>query len=477
MNLVLIAGLIVVVCVVYYFYTQSKSKSSASSNANANANANVNVSQTSQPAISINKVVPTSLPTSAPTFEVTPAATFSVPTSIPFVTLTAAPLATPSAAPFVEPTVAPFVTPSSAPLVLPTSASFSADNTPVPYSTQAVVAFLTTPLPTTVVPVVTPSPTTLAPTTPAPTPESNDPIVGNWDSFISTGAQLGPVTISFYGGDNGINNYYIEGDKILNDDLRYLSVNPLTLTASLTKRPDLLKGEGNIMMYRGKAFKIGTTDNYVNLSRPPTVIPANSTDPIEGTWPNYIMSGNKGPVTIINTGGKDGMNTYYIIGDALKELGDGYKMLTVNPKTLTATLGRSDIMKNVGVSTSGGKAFKILSDSLQLSRDPPISSTNSTDPIVGVWPTYKILGNQYGPITIVSSGGKDGVNTYEITGGGETLSDDFKILEVDTKQSPPKATMPRRKDYMENAPVVILGGGKRAVTISSTYVTLSRPSR
>jgi hypothetical protein len=56
------------------------------------------------------------------------------------------------------------------------------------------------------------------------------------------------------------------------------------------------------------------------------------------------------------------------------------------------------------------------------------------------------------------------------------IGDDDKILQVDTTQSPPTATMPRRPDSMKDAPVVILGG-KKAVRISSTYITLSRPSR
>jgi hypothetical protein len=339
-------------------------------------------------------------------------------------------------------------------------------NTPVPYSTQAVVAFLTTPLPTTLAPIVTPA-------------DSNDPIVGNWDSYVSSGAQLGPVTLSFIGGKNGINNYYIDGDKLsgYGEDMKMLAVNPVTLTATLTGRSDLLTGEGNIMMSGGKAFKIGTSDNYVNLSR--TSSPStNSTDPIVGTWTTCTMSGNQlGPVTIMSTGGKDGLNTYYIDGDLLKQFGDGYKMLTVNSKTLTATLtGRPDIMKDASVMMSGGKAFKIASDYLNLSREA-IAPANSTDPIVGTWPTYTMTGNQLGPVTITSTGGKDGINTYFMDGDVlKQFGDDYKILQVDTTQSPPTATMPKRPDLMKDAPVIILGTNK-AVRISSTYITLSRPSR
>ena len=444
MNLVLIGGLIVLVCVLYYFYAKSKNANSSNSQAN---------SQTNVPTISINKVVPST----------------TTPTSIPFVTLTSVPLATPSSAPFVAATLAPFVTPSSEPLATPTSANFSEANTPVPYSTQAVVAFLTTPLPTTLAPIITPA-------------DSNDPIVGNWDSYVSSGAQLGPVTLLFIGGKNGINNYYIDGDKLSGsgDDMKMLAVNPVTLTATLTGRSDLLTGEGNIMMSGGKAFKIGTSDNYVNLSRA-AIAPVNSTDPIVGNWDSYVSSGAQlGPVTITSTGGKDGLNTYYIDGDLLKTFGDGYKMLTVNPKTLTATLtGRSDIMKDASVMMSGGKAFKIASDYLNLSR-AAIAPANSTDPIVGVWPTYTMTGNQLGPVTITSTGGKDGINTYFMD--GDVLKqfgfgDDYKMLQVDTTQSPPTATMPRRPDLMKDAPVIILGGN-RAIRISSTYITLNRlPSR
>jgi hypothetical protein len=231
------------------------------------------------------------------------------------------------------------------------------------------------------------------------------------------------------------------------------------------------------MMSGGKAFKIGTSDNYVNLSR--TSSPStNSTDPIVGTWTTCTMSGNQlGPVTIMSTGGKDGLNTYYIDGDLLKQFGDGYKMLTVNSKTLTATLtGRPDIMKDASVMMSGGKAFKIASDYLNLSREA-IAPANSTDPIVGTWPTYTMTGNQLGPVTITSTGGKDGINTYFMDGDVlKQFGDDYKILQVDTTQSPPTATMPKRPDLMKDAPVIILGTNK-AVRISSTYITLSRPSR
>jgi hypothetical protein len=344
-TVVIIAVVVVIVIVGAYYYNNSKQSPVVSDPASSPSQSPYS---TAAPLIQVATLAPyTQVPTAAPFVQATVAPYTQVPTAAPFVQATLAPYTqVPTAAPFVQATMAPFVpiTPTATPLITiaPTPAAAFIQQTLAP-TTSVTIA-------------VTPSPVT----------STEDPIEGNWDSYVWSGNQLGPVTISFIGTKDGTNSYYIDGDKLTSgnysDDMRYLAIDTNTLSATLTGRTDLLSGKGNVMMVGKKAAKIGTTDSYVNLSRPVTA-PVDPSDPIAGAWTSYTMAGNQlGPVTIVSTGGQNGVNTYLIQGDKLNQFGDGYKMLAVNPAKMTATLtGRTDLLQDAQITVLGQKprAIKI----------------------------------------------------------------------------------------------------------------------
>ena len=253
-------------------------------------------------------------------------------------------------------------------------------------------------------------------------PISTDPYEGIWSSYNHNGTEYGPVTIL----STGKNSYYIYGGSIQNDNLRVLTVNPDTLSFSLPLQG--INNFGTPLIYGGKALKIGE-DNGTIFKRskqdPNFTVSPTTTDPYEGIWSSYNHDGTEyGPVTILS----NGQNSYYIFGGTAPD-GSYYRVLTVDPDTLSFSLPIIGI-NNFGIPLMyGGKAIKIFGNkgiSFNRSDQVPTVSPTTTDQFEGTWISYNYNGIEYGPVTILSNG----KNKYYIYGENVQFNNQ-RVLTVD----------------------------------------------
>ena len=262
-------------------------------------------------------------------------------------------------------------------------------------------------------------------------PITIDLFEGTWSSYIFGGREYGPVTILSTGQEN---SYYIYGGSIQNDNYRVLTVDPIgtdkgtTLSCSL---PQIDQNNfGTAIIYGGKAIKIiankgkGISFNRSNDISNVTVSPI-STDPYEGIWSSYNHNGTEyGPVTILS----NGQNSYYIFGGTAPD-GSYYRVLTVDPDTLSFSLPIIGI-NNFGIPLMyGGKAIKIFGNkgiSFNRSDQVPTVSPTTTDQFEGTWISYNYNGIEYGPVSILSNG----KNKYYIYGENVQFNNQ-RVLTVD----------------------------------------------
>jgi hypothetical protein len=336
--------------------------------------------------------------------------------------------------------------------------------TPIPTTPMPTTPMPTTPMPTTPIP-TTPMPTTPIPTTPIPTPSSMIlSFEGDWVSYKISGREYGPVTLRA----TGPYSLYIEGGSIGSvwDNMRVLTVDPTTLSCSLPVKG--INNFGTALMYEGKPIKImgnnGITLNRSNQLPTITTSPV-TTDPYEGTWVSYIYAGNEyGPITILSMGQP---NTYYIYGGSFTN--DNYRVLSVDPNTLSFSLPLIG-MNNFGKALMyGGKAIKIIGQQVSLNRSnqlptittPPVT----TDPYEGTWVSYKDGNTEYGPVTILSTGEQ---YTYYIY-GGNVPNDNYRILKFDINNL--SFNLPFQNNINIGKPLMY--GGK-ALSIGEDLIRLKR---
>ena len=246
---------------------------------------------------------------------------------------------------------------------------------------------------------------------------------GTWISYKYGGIEFGPVTIILLKGEN---NFYILG-KNVPSDMRLLTVDPNTFLCSLKYNSNF----GIALIYEGKAIKILGYNGTIYLERsndnPILTAPPTSTDRFEGTWFSFNLRRKEyGPVTILSLGN----NSYYISG---RDVPLDTRLLTINPDSLSCSLPQKMINSFGIASIINGKAISIDGNQdITFKRFAPVPtqiptvSPTSTDPFEGIWASYKYSGNEYGPVTIISTES----NSYYIY-GGNVPDTDRRVLTVD----------------------------------------------
>jgi hypothetical protein len=199
----------------------------------------------------------------------------------------------------------------------------------------------------------------------------------------------------------------------------------------------------------------------------PTNYPYSSlTRAFEGTWISYNYGGNEfGPINIRAIG----ENKFYISGGN-NIYSDNLRVLTVDPNTLMCSLPERSMSNNFGTALIyGNKVIKIHGNkgiTFTRSNDIPnvTVSPTSKDPFEGVWMSYKVSGNEYGPVTILSTGG----NSYYIY-GENISSDSLRVLTVDPITL--SCSLPEDLIYNFGTPFIYEG---KAIKIDGNGITFKR---
>jgi hypothetical protein len=278
---------------------------------------------------------------------------------------------------------------------------------------------------------------------------TTDPFEGPWVSYNNGGDECGPISII----KTGLNEYYIIGGKYKNgNDIPYstrvLTVDANTLECSLPKQSEY--NFGKAIIYKGKAVLTKPLNyyTYYNFRRSNDLPePVTTTDPFEGNWVSFKWHGmDFGKVFILPTG----PNEYYIYGGNMEMLTYGNKTITFDPNTLSCNIGKVNIINGKAMSIDGPYATLIRTDKTSIPTTPipttpipttpipttpipttpipttpiPTASLTTTDAVEGIWDSYKLGENEFGPVSIVSTG----PNEYYIYGGSTELNKEFRVL-------------------------------------------------